>query len=178
MIKNMTAFIIISLFLLSCNSEPNITSFKIKNPYLANKKDVKENISVTILHGEAGGEEQNINRWRGQIGLPLNNLESIIKTEYQNPFLGKYFLYDLVNTVNDKAILAAIIPQDNQTIFVKMNTSSRSINDRQYEFNLFCQSLYFDQNQKIVGNSPSNWIQKEPIDFSVLYYEIKDLDED
>ena len=59
-----------------------------------------------------------------------------------------------------------------------MNTSSRSINDRQYEFNLFCQSLYFDQNQKIVGNSPSNWIQKEPIAFSVLYYEIKDLDED
>ena len=178
MIKYKTAFIIISLFLLSCNSEPNITTFKIKNPYLANKKDVQENISVSVFPGEAGGEEQNINRWRRQIGLPPKTLESIIKIEYQNPFIGKYFAYDLVNKINDKAILAAIISQENQTIFIKMNTSATLINDRKYEFNLFCQSLYFDENQNIKGTSPNNWSQKKPINLSVLYYEIESNDED
>ena len=178
MIKNITAFIITSLFLLSCNSEPNITTFKIKNPYLANKRDIQENVSVSIFPGEAGGEEQNINRWRRQINLPPKSLESTIKIEYQNPSLGKYFVYNLTNTINEKAILAAIIPQVDQTIFIKMNTSSSLINDRKYEFNLFCQSLYFDENQKISGTSPNNWIQKKPINLSVLYYEIKGNDED
>lgn len=178
MIKNITAFIIICLFLISCNSEPNITTFKIKNPYLVNKKNIQENVSVSVFPGEAGGEEQNINRWRSQINLPPKSLESTTKIEYQNPSLGKYFVYNLVNNLNDKAILAAIIPQDDQTIFIKMNTASSLISNRKYEFNLFCQSLYFDENQKIVGTSPNNWIQKKPINLSVLYYEIKGNDED
>ncbi len=171
--------IIVSLFttilLFSCDSNQNITSFKIKNPYIS--EIVVENVSVSIFPGDAGGIEPNVNRWRRQLNLSPLSIEQLSKEKLNNPLLGDYYLFHEINNNENRAIIAAIIPQENQTIFVKMNTSATLSYDRKYEFSLFCQSLYFNENKQIIWNAPKNWIQKDPIDMSEVFFEIKSSDE-
>ena len=47
--KTIIAVIIANIILFSCDSNQNITSFKIKNPYLTEKKITNENVSISIL---------------------------------------------------------------------------------------------------------------------------------
>ena len=61
--KNIIAVLIATIILFSCDSNKNITSFKIKNPYLSTSKIITENVSISIFPGNAGGIEQNVNRW-------------------------------------------------------------------------------------------------------------------
>ena len=175
--KNIIAVTIAAIILFSCDSNQNITSFKIKNPYLSEAKIIIENVSVSIFPGDAGGIEQNVNRWRRQLNLPPQNINLISKESMHNPFLGEYYLFHEFNNIEKKAIIAAIIPQKKQTIFIKMNTSSALAYDRKYEFILFCQSLYFNEDNKIVWNSPKNWIEKDPINMSEVFFEIKNSNE-
>ena len=176
--KNIIVVIIGSIILFSCDSNQNITSFKIKNPYLSKTKTIIENVSVSIFPGDAGGIEQNVNRWRRQLNLPPQNIDVISKESMNNPLLGRYYLFHEFNNTENKAIIAAIIPQKNQTIFIKMNTSSALAYDRKYEFILFCQSLYFSEDNKIVWNAPKNWTEKNPVNMSEVFFEIKNSDED
>tara|TARA_B100000029_G_C17518151_1_gene938872 strand:- start:487 stop:1005 length:519 start_codon:yes stop_codon:yes gene_type:complete len=170
--KKIIALIIVTIAFFSCDSNSNITSFKIKNPYLADKTIISENVSISIFPGDAGGIEQNVNRWRRQLNLQPQTINEITKQNMNNPFLGEYYLFHEINHVENKAIIAAIIPQSNSTIFIKMNTSSISSYDRKYEFSLFCQSLYFDESSELIWNAPKNWIEKEPINMSKAFFEI------
>ena len=58
-----------------------------------------------------------------------------------------------------------------------MNTSALLSSDRIYEFTLFCQSLYFNEIQELVWNTPKGWIEKEPINMSKAFFEIQNSDE-
>ena len=189
------AVIIATIFLFSCDSNKNITSFKIKNPYLSdrdrdfvwdtdsrtivdkNSNIVNENVSISIFPGEAGGIVQNVNRWRRQLNLNPLSLENINKEAMNNPLLGDYYLFHETNDKENKSIIAAIIPQKDNTIFIKMNTSALLSYDRKYEFTLFCQSLYLNEAQELVWNAPKDWIEKEPINMSKAFFEIKHSDE-
>ena len=202
------AVIIATIFLFSCDSNKNITSFKIKNPYLSdrdrdfvldadsrtivdknptsntptqfvdkNSNIVNENVSISIFPGEAGGVVQNVNRWRRQLNLNPLSLENINKEAMNNPLLGDYYLFHETNDKENKSIIAAIIPQKDNTIFIKMNTSALLSYDRKYEFTLFCQSLYLNEAQELVWNAPKDWIEKEPINMSKAFFEIKHSDE-
>tara|TARA_B100001142_G_C14344839_1_gene659511 strand:- start:3094 stop:3648 length:555 start_codon:yes stop_codon:yes gene_type:complete len=175
--KNIISVIIATIILFSCDSNQNITSFKIKNPYLSGTKKNIENVSISIFPGDAGGIEENVNRWRRQLNLPPQNINLIKKESMNNPLLGEYYLFHEFNNTENKAIIAAIIPQKNQTIFIKMNTSFMLSYDRKYEFILFCQSLYFNEDNKIVWNAPKNWIEKNPINMSEAFFEIKNSNE-
>ena len=88
-----------------------------------------------------------------------------------------YYLFHETNDKENKSIIAAIIPQKDNTIFIKMNTSALLSYDRKYEFTLFCQSLYLDEAQELVWNAPKGWIEKEPINMSKAFFEIKHSDE-
>jgi len=59
-----------------------------------------------------------------------------------------------------------------QTIFVKINTTAESANDRKYELELFCKSLYLDENKKLSWNASKNWKPNKPIAMSIAYFEI------
>jgi len=176
--KKIIAVIITNIILFSCDSNQNITSFKIKNPYLINKKEINENVSISILPRKKNNIEQNINRWRNQLNLPAtNNINTeLIKSPFES--IGEYYFVHEINNNMNQAILGAIINQKNQTIFIKMNTSALLSYDRKYEFQLFCQSLYFDENKILIWNAPKNWITKEPIPMSIAYFEIKNSNED
>ena len=175
--KKIIAAIIASIILFSCDSNQNITSFKVKNPYLTEKKIINETVSVSILPRKADNVEQNINRWRNQLNLPTkNNINTeLIKSPFES--IGEYHLVHEINNDTNQAILGAIINQKNKTIFIKMNTSAILSYDRRYEFQLFCQSLYFDENKNLIWTAPKNWIEKEPIPMSIAYFEIKKSNE-
>ena len=101
-------------------------------------------VSIVIFPGEAGGIKQNINRWRKQINLDNSILKDILNesSEYENT-LGPFRIFKLLNNATDEGILGAIINYNNQSIFIKVKTSSIGINELEYEFILFCKSLYW-----------------------------------
>jgi len=175
--KKIIAAIIANIILFSCDSNQNITSFKIKNPYLIEKKITNENVSISILPSKVNIVELNINRWRNQLNLPpINNINTeLIKSPFKS--IGEYYLVHEINNNTNQAILGAIINHTDQTIFIKMNTSAILSYDRRYEFQLFCQSLYFDENNMLIWNTPKNWIEKVPIQHSIAYFEIKHSNE-
>ena len=141
--KNIILALSASIILFSCDSEPNITSFKIKNPYSNQKYNIQENVSISIFSGDGGGIEQNVNRWRRQLNLVPEKIENLNPKIINNPFLGDIYIFHEINTIDYKTIIGAIIPQKDQTIFIKINTSKSTSNERKYELELFCLSLSF-----------------------------------
>ena len=109
-------------------------------------------LSITTFPGDAGGIEQNVNRWRRQINLDAQNIDLIIKdAQKASSLLGDYFIFELTNKINTQTIIAAIIPYlDNtesvsETIFIKMNGSENNLKELKYEFELFCKSIHWLQ---------------------------------
>ena len=179
-------YLFISLLHVGCNSETDITVYKIaKQPPLNKTEHHKTNnlslnwttpnnwiqkpstdfriasydipannneladLSVTKFPGDAGGIEQNVNRWRRQIKLdPLNKSDILTQAKIESNMLGEYFIFKLTNL--EKSILAAIIPYSKnsptvlETIFIKMQGSTKTIETLEYEFNLFCKSLHWN----------------------------------
>ena len=107
-------------------------------------------VSITMFPGDAGGIEQNINRWRRQLNLSPQTIDKIINNaKKQSNMLGDYFIYYLKNKNTKKSIVGAIIPYSeqsssiSQTIFIKMNGSDIVLKELEYEFELFCKSVHW-----------------------------------
>lgn len=109
-------------------------------------------LSITTFPGDAGGIEQNVNRWRKQLNLDPKKINQILENSQKtSSMLGEYFIFDLNNPDNNNSIVAALIPySDNnqtvsETIFIKMNGSIMALQELKYEFDLFCKSLHWAQ---------------------------------
>jgi hypothetical protein len=109
-------------------------------------------LSITTFPGDAGGIEQNVNRWRRQLNLDPQNINQILENSQKtSSMLGEYFIFDLNNSDNNNSIVATLIPySDNnqpvsETIFIKMNGSIMALQELKYEFDLFCKSLHWAQ---------------------------------
>ena len=140
--------------------------------------DSMADISITNFSGDGGGIEQNVNRWRRQLNLLPEKIENLNPKILNNPFLGDIYIFHEINSIDYKSIIGAIIPQKNQTIFIKINTSDSMSNERKYELELFCLSLSFDEKQNLLWNAPKNWIQKKPSsNLNIAYFEINSSDE-
>lgn len=99
------------------------------------------NASITEFGGDLAG---NVNRWRGQIGLPQLKESKILSTlEKVDTGLGQGYLVTLINPDSpDKAMLAAIIPRPSGTsVFVKVMGSSENLQTITAPFRQFTQSL-------------------------------------
>ena len=164
---------IVAILLFGCDSKNNITSYKIKKPsaiilkWIAPKtwqeippgkmllasfnafdsKNKSIDISISMFPGNVGGTEGNVNRWRKQINLSPQNSEQISKyiQPVVLPLLGDAEIVFLKNNENNKSIKTIIIPNQNgQTIFIKMIGNLDSILELQSDFDLFYQSIYWD----------------------------------
>ena len=107
-------------------------------------------LSITTFPGDAGGIEQNVNRWRRQINLQPQSIDIILNNTHKtSSMLGEYFIFELHNENTTQTIMAAIIPylDDTQsvleTIFIKMNGTNNDLQELKYEFELFCKSLHW-----------------------------------
>ena len=49
----------------------------------------------------------------------------------------------IINTQNNSAFLASIIPVENQTLFVKLSADPSGIQEAESDFIFFCSSIHF-----------------------------------
>lgn len=120
-----------------------VASFSVKN-----KENQEAQVSIIPLPNLAGKDLENVNRWRGQVGLePIN--ASILATQVQSVMIagmdGK--LYDLAGTPPDQnqvtRILGAILDRQGMTWFVKMTGPDTLVASQKSAFIDFLKNLSF-----------------------------------
>jgi hypothetical protein len=99
--------------------------------------------SVVVLPGPAGGELANVNRWRGQIGLPaiqepeLPSLRKILRSK-----AGAVSAYDFVSEGERKTrTIAGLLVADGNTWFVKMTGDAEAVGAARADFIRLLESL-------------------------------------
>lgn len=99
---------------------------------------------VAVLGGAAGGVEANVNRWRTQIGLPpMTGEEAAALPEI--PMMGGVgALAELANPDSDEALLGAVCPRADHTVFVKLTGTPEQVARERGRFLAFCASLRWD----------------------------------
>ena len=101
-------------------------------------------ISITTFSGQSGGVGANVNRWLGQMGmnpLPHTEVEKIAINKTSN--LGQYLYFRLINQLDEKlAIIASIYRLRNRTVFIKLSSSIKGVNQIEPDFIKFCSSIY------------------------------------
>ena len=121
----------------SSGSSMRLVSFEV--PYSGGAGD----LSVIQLAGTGGGLMPNINRWRRQLNLEPQSLHEIEKDMIEKKGkLGKYKMIRIVNFQNNSAFLVAIIPIENQTLFVKLSADPSGIQEAESDFIFFCSSIH------------------------------------
>lgn len=127
---------------------------KPKNQMIADQFDVAEGkdkaeVTIVILPGAAGGIEDNIQRWRGQVKLPpAKDLEEMLKDFRKiDTGLGKAAMVDLTNAKaeGNNRLMGIIIPLPEATYFVKVIGPSDLVGKHKDRFETFAKSLKFDR---------------------------------
>jgi hypothetical protein len=78
-------------------------------------------LSITAFPGDVGGELANINRWRGQVGLPPLTDEGLAGASERFRINGLQFVVvDLASDQSPKRLLGAIVPFGDGTWFFKL----------------------------------------------------------
>jgi hypothetical protein len=128
-------------------SEMRVASFKI------NSADGKQaDVSVVPLPGMAGGDSPNVNRWRGQVGLPAAS-DADLQASAENVDAGGQpaQLYDLAGqnpaSGTSSRILGVIQHRDGTTWFYKMTGDADLIEQQKPAFIAFLKSLSFAAGQ-------------------------------
>ncbi|MDE3032153.1 MAG: hypothetical protein KGI56_00690 [Acidobacteriota bacterium] len=117
--------------------------FATLKPPVAGKLDV----SVIVLPGPAGGELANVNRWRGQMGLPPLDASAeaaqrtIVKTK-----AGDLAVFDFTGQAPDKGRMVAglITTSDGNTWFLKMAGDPGPVEQAKPEFMRLMGSIHLD----------------------------------
>jgi hypothetical protein len=105
----------------------------------------KIDVSVIMLPGTAGGDLANVNRWRGQIGLPPVDEAGREKIrEEVKAKAGVVSLYDFANEAGDKQrMLAGSLFVDGRTWFIKMVGDGSAVASARKDFVSLLGSLHF-----------------------------------
>ena len=102
----------------------------------------KGELSITEFSGMSGGIQANINRWRGQISLPPESIESILKASSSfDSKLGDFLFFELVNEKSNQGILASIFELTNRTVFVKLSIDQLALVEAKEDFLTFSKSF-------------------------------------
>jgi hypothetical protein len=104
----------------------------------------KVDVSVIMLPGPAGGELANVNRWRGQIGLPpvdeagRTQMRKAIKSK-----AGEVSLYDFTGEGADKQrMIAGLLLVDGRSWFLKMTGDPDAVGAARADFVKVLESLH------------------------------------
>jgi hypothetical protein len=104
----------------------------------------KVDVSVIMLPGSAGGELANVNRWRGQVGLPAIDeagrlqMRKAIKSK-----AGEVSLYDFTGTGAEKQrMVAGLLFVDGRSWFLKMTGDPETAGAARADFVKVLESLH------------------------------------
>ena len=124
----------------------NTSEFSKAN-YLVTSFGGSAEVSISYFEGSAGGIEANVNRWRRQLGLEeLGAKEIDLLGKSLLSQIGDYKIYKLTNPNNDDlGFLCSVIPAKNQTIFIKLKTYPKIIDNFEKEFIEFCSSFNYNE---------------------------------
>jgi hypothetical protein len=105
-------------------------------------------VSVIALPGPAGGELANVNRWRGQIGLPpLDEAALAAARKAVRSKAGPIAVYDFTSEGAAKTrLIAALTTASGSTWFVKMVGGAAEVRAASGDFNHLIESLRADGN--------------------------------
>ena len=122
--------------------EMRVASFSVKT------NDQKADVSIIPLPGLAGGDLGNVNRWRGQVGLPAVQEEEMAKLAEKVEVAGESGqLFDQAGVSpsdNEKSrILAVIQRRDGVAWFYKMTGSDALVAQQKPAFVAFLKSIRF-----------------------------------
>jgi hypothetical protein len=99
--------------------------------------------SVVVLSGSGGGLAANVNRWRGQVGLPSLPEDEVVATgKTVDGALGTFRTFRVENEGSpEAAFLVAVIPVGDRTVFVKLQAALPYLTGLESGFLAFCRSL-------------------------------------
>lgn len=103
-------------------------------------------VSVVVLPGPAGGELANVNRWRGQIGLPsFDEAELGAARKRVRSRAGDVSLYDFASVgAKPTRVLAGFTQSGGNTWFVKMTGDAEAVAAHRSAFVTLLESLHRD----------------------------------
>ena len=115
--------------------------------YLIPSAKGSADLSVTHFPGDAGGVTANVNRWRKQLSLPeITQREIELNSQNFKSNIGSYQIYKIINPENkESGFLCAIIPANNFTIFIKLNSYPKTIDNLMEEFIEFSSSFKYNE---------------------------------
>lgn len=102
-------------------------------------------VTIAAFPGSVGGLLANVNRWRGQIGLPLAteaDLPSLLKTTKEGTT--EVSIVSMVGSDGDEMLAAIITPGDGQTWFTKSKSKPAAIQAIRADFEAFSKSFRID----------------------------------
>ena len=106
--------------------------------------DAKTDVNVSSFAGDGGGLEANVNRWRGQLGLPA--ISEILTTSFDVPG-GKAIVVDYTGTDSKTGkparLVGAVVPQNGQTWFYKLMGDETVVAQQKDAFIKFIQSANY-----------------------------------
>jgi len=107
-------------------------------------------VSVIPLGGSSGGDAANVNRWRGQVGLPPVAEDALAKLAEKIEVAGQPAdLYDLAGTApgsgESERILGAILHGGDTVWFFKLTGDADLAEKQKTNFIAFLKSVNFDQ---------------------------------
>lgn len=104
-------------------------------------------ISVVVLGGSAGGEAANINRWRGQIGLPPLDEAAVAKARKTvSSKAGTLAVFDFTSeSAPKRRVMGGLLPApDGRTWFLKMAGDPEAVTKARPRFLQLLGSLRLD----------------------------------
>ena len=121
-----------------------LTSFRKGSYSVPGEGGAAADLAITAFPGDTGGLFANVNRWRGQIGLPPvaeSGLEAAIQRLDVNGF--KIILFDATGTANGQPmrLLGAMVPHEGQTWFFKLTGPEAIVAKEQSAFREFLSTI-------------------------------------
>jgi hypothetical protein len=104
-------------------------------------------LSVVVLPGPAGGELNNVNRWRGQIGLPpvdeaaLASTRKTVKTK-----VGPVSVFDFTSEgeIKSRMVTGLVTATDGNTWFLKLTGDADPVGKAKADFMKLLETLRLD----------------------------------
>lgn len=114
--------------------------------FAAHAGDAHAEVMISALPGDAGGKLPNVNRWRGQIGLPPIT-EGDLATQarpLEIPGADTYMV-DFNNEATKRAMVAVAVSRSGQTWFYKLLGETAAVSQQKAAFLQFVQTTKYAQ---------------------------------
>jgi hypothetical protein len=124
--------------------EGQLTQFLVAKYIIAGADDAQAAVNVSSLAGDGGGLAANVNRWRGQLGLPpvAEILTSSIDVAGGNAQVVDFTGTDS-KTGKPARLVGAVVPQNGQTWFYKLMGDESVVAQQKDAFMKFIQSAEY-----------------------------------